>query len=213
MALTSWRVAPAAHAVLRQANIVAPDRDRSSDGTIGDPAHSSRSSDHNPSSDGYVYAVDLTDDDASGIDCREIARQIVERRDRRVKYLISEGRMIRSYPLLKDGRVVTPAWTWTTYSGANGHFKHLHVSVLAKWRNDASFWWVPPAPAATPTEEDDMAAGFIFNDGEKTYLRDGGDLVHIPSMEDVNALLALGFKDGRKLSAEMTKRLLEAAKQ
>lgn len=67
--------------------------------------------------------------------------------------------------------------------------------------------------APRPSEEDDMAASFTFNDGEKTYWRDGGDTIHIPTMADVNALYAVGVKAIGKLSPEMTARLVEAAKQ
>lgn len=61
-------------------------------------------------------------------------------------------------------------------------------------------------------EDDDMS--FICNDGPRIYLRDGGDTIHVPDIKDVPALLALGVKDARnKLSAEMVRRLVEAAKQ
>lgn len=164
--MSSWRVAPAIKVLFTEANLRAPSRSKAHDGTIGDQAHAARTSDHNPAADGYVYAGDLTDDDAAGIDCRALASQIVARKDRRVKYLISEGRMVSSYPVMKDGKVAHPAWTWRTYTGTNGHFKHLHVSVLPKWRNDTSPWW--DAPAAAPQEEDDM---------KTECYRDGTDLV------------------------------------
>lgn len=70
----------------------------------------------------------------------------------------------------------------------------------------------PTPPTPTPTSEDPMS--FVCDDGVKTYLRDGGDTIHIPAQKDVDALLALGAKDGRgKLSPEMVRRLVEAAKQ
>lgn len=71
---------------------------------------------------------------------------------------------------------------------------------------------VSAAPAPTP-EDDDMAASFTFNDGQTTYWRDGGDTVPIPSMDDVRKLHAAGVKDVGQLSAEMTRRLVAAAKQ
>lgn len=145
--MSDWRVAPAIKALFAQANMLAPGRDKSRDGTIGDQAHAARKSDHNPDAAGWVYAGDLTNDDAAGIDCRQIAHQIVMRKDRRVKYLIHEGRMVSSYP---TGDY--PAWVWRPYRGINGHFGHLHVSVLPGWRNDTSPWWTP----ATPDEEDVM---------------------------------------------------------
>jgi hypothetical protein len=138
----SWRVAPAVLAIFRQADLQAPSRNKASDGTVSSAKHRQQNpnSDHDPDSAGWVYAGDLTDDDASGIDCREIARQIVARKDRRVKYLISEGRIVSSYSTR-----TRPAWQWGPYSGPNGHFKHLHVSVRKEWRGDTSPWWVMPS--------------------------------------------------------------------
>lgn len=143
------RVAPAVLALFKQADLQAPERNDASDGAASSARHRQQNpnSDHDPDASGWVYAGDLTDDDASGIDCREIARQIVARRDRRVKYLIHEGRMVSSYPTSQ-----CKAWTWRPYSGPNGHFKHLHVSVLKEWRNDTSPWWT----ARQVDQEDDM---------------------------------------------------------
>jgi hypothetical protein len=73
--------------------------------------------------------------------------------------------------------------------------------------------------ATTTVQEDDEMSSFLFNadtDGNgspETYLRDGGDTIHVPSMGDVRRLLAIGVKDARDLSPEMARRLLAAAKQ
>jgi hypothetical protein len=71
------------------------------------------------------------------------------------------------------------------------------------------------APAPT-VQEDDM---FLFNadtddsGSPETYLRDGGDTIHVPTMDDVRKLLAQGVKDFRNFSPEFGRRLLQAAKQ
>ena len=72
---------------------------------------------------------------------------------------------------------------------------------------------VRTTPPPTPVQEDDMAASFTFNDGKKTYWRDGGDTVWVPEQTDVAKLHAGGVKDLGRFSAEFTARLVEAAKQ
>jgi hypothetical protein len=58
----SWRVVPAALTLRDQVNARWPDRDKASDGTIGDAEHQGRPSDHNPDADGWVHALDLDAD-------------------------------------------------------------------------------------------------------------------------------------------------------
>ena len=133
-----------------EADRIAPNRNRKADGSIGDTAHSSRTSDHNPAPDGYVYALDLTHAPASGFDAHARARLVVARADRRIKYVISDRMIARGYD--KPG---VPAWTWTPYSGPNPHTFHAHFSVDAAFRNDTRPWW--PTATPEPIEEDDMA--------------------------------------------------------
>ncbi len=144
--MAGYTVAPAAAAALRQATQRWPNRDRSSDGTIGDPAHSSRTSDHNPAEDGYVYAFDLTNDPARGCDAHALVRAAVARRDPRVRYAISNGR-IWSAARAAEG--------WRPYSGPNPHTKHAHVSITRAFRDDTRPWW-PATPAPPNPEELDV---------------------------------------------------------
>lgn len=202
--MSSWRVAPAVKALLQEANRRAPSRSKVHDGTIGDTAHSRRRSDHNPDEQGWVYAGDLTDDDAAGIDCRELARQIVARKDRRVKYLIHEGQIV-------SGNAGPRPWVWRAYSGANGHFKHLHVSVLAEHRNDTSPWWDPPTTPAS-SQEDDIMFTFVDPATRRHYLRDGGDTIWLRKQEDAQEMAAKGVRQF-ELSAETAAELVKAAER
>jgi hypothetical protein len=102
------------------------ERDLRSDGWIGDKAHASRKSDHNPNTRGVVQAIDVDEhtdtserSEAVGV---ELAEGLRASQDERIKYVIYERRMFSSYP----ARGVPP-WTWRN---GNGHTQHVHVSVV-----------------------------------------------------------------------------------
>ncbi len=52
--MASWILVPCLAELRSEFDEIAPGRDRSSDGSIGDPAHADRSSDHNPDETGNV---------------------------------------------------------------------------------------------------------------------------------------------------------------
>lgn len=123
----SWTLAASLDTLRAQVNDLAPTRSKTVDGTIGDAAHQAQSwSDHNPDAAGVVRALDLTHDPAGGLDAGDLATALAAARDHRIKYLIWNRRVLRSYA--KPG---IPAWTWAPYTGDNPHTDHLHVSVVA----------------------------------------------------------------------------------
>ncbi len=146
---SGWRLAPCLVVMFEQADARWPNRSRASDGSIGDRAHAARASDHNPSSTGFVTAGDLTDDKDNGCDADAFAEHLRQTRDRRVKYVICNGRVFRSYG--------SSAWQWTPYTGPNGHFAHTHVSVLdtAEARNDLAPWFPPQDGNSNANPEED----------------------------------------------------------
>jgi hypothetical protein len=117
-----------------------PDRDRSSDGWIGDTRHSARPSDHNPDAKtGVVRAIDV-DRDVSGSakpdlmpDIADQIRLAAKAGDKRIAYVIFEG------------RIASPrmGWRWRKYSGSNPHNKHCHISFTTKGDTDSSFFNIP----------------------------------------------------------------------
>lgn len=135
--------APACKAALAEATRIAPNRNRASDGICASPKHTQQ----NPTSDHEKgEAFDLTHDPANGCNVDLFFDWIVRRRDPRVKYLIRNGRILRSYD--KPG---VPAWTWDTYTGPNPHTKHGHCSIVPAARNDTRPWFT-----AAPTQEADL---------------------------------------------------------
>lgn len=131
----AWRVARSLLTLRDQVNASAPNRSRASDGTIGDTAHSSRASDHNPNSAGVVTAMDITHDPAHGFNSWTFAEMLRNRRDPRIKYVISNGRIFA-------GSAGPSPWIWRRYTGSNSHAHHVHVSVsgVAALYDDAKQW-------------------------------------------------------------------------
>lgn len=150
-----WVVAPAITTLRGQLDRDFPGRSKP-DGTIGDTAHSARTSDHNPDQDDTVCAIDAKRL-SPRISNLEIARALVASRDRRIKYVIADGRMWSSYPARGF-----PAWAERPYDGANAHAEHVHLSVTQAGKNDTSPWAAVAAlvRADRPTpkpQEDDMS--------------------------------------------------------
>ncbi|WP_342737570.1 hypothetical protein [Bradyrhizobium sp. B117] len=117
----NWRPAKSLEVLLKQVNDMAPGRDKSSDGMLGDTSHQARKSDHNPDANGVVTALDISHDPAHGVDAGDIAEALRQSQDKRIKYIISNRRIASS--------LVSP-WQWRRYDGANAHTHHVHVSVM-----------------------------------------------------------------------------------
>lgn len=116
-----------------------PDRDRTSDGWIGDARHSARRSDHNPDEQGWVRAIDI-DRDLSGKpkpdimpDLAEQIRVYGKQHPKRISYIIFNGKIASS----KRG------WAWRTYDGINKHNHHCHVSFTKAADETSDFFQIP----------------------------------------------------------------------
>ncbi len=146
----SWRLAKSLETLRSQVNAMAPNRSKDSDGSIGDAAHAATKSEHNPNAAGVVRAIDITHDPAHGFDSWAFADMLRVRADKRIYYVIS------------NGRIANPGQPWRTYTGANKHDHHVHISVVADAQgyDDTSPWniggdWnakkdTPPSPPAKP---------------------------------------------------------------
>lgn len=122
--MTDWYVAPALLALRAELNEKYPNRDKASDGTIGDPSHAARKSDHNPDwgsePPGCVRAMDTDSNGAPGV-VTPLVRDLLTAAigDRRVWYVISNGKIYsRTY-----------GWSPRVYTGSSPHDHHVHVSL------------------------------------------------------------------------------------
>ena len=117
-----------------------PDRDRRSDGWIGDTRHSARPSDHNPDkATGMVRAIDIDRDVHKGgkpdlmPDIADQIRLAAKRGDKRISYIIFNGR-------IASARM---GWRFRKYKGSNPHVAHCHISFTRKGDEDGSFFQIP----------------------------------------------------------------------
>lgn len=142
------RLAPCLVQLRAEFNACNPNRDKSSDGWIGDTAHQSSKSDHNPDKRGVVHAIDV--DETGPWDGESFSTKIERLRlrcksgaEKRITYIIYEGHICSAID----------NWRWRDYSGANPHDKHAHVScsyTLSHENSTATFGVRKPAP---PPEE------------------------------------------------------------
>jgi len=142
----TWRLASSLVKLRDQVNARHPNRSKASDGTIGDAAHASRSSDHNPwVGPGVVTAIDLTHDPVNGIDIDKFTDELAASRDPRIKYIIANG-------LILDSRPGMNPWKWVKYYGPNQHTRHVHISVMpsANLYDSNAPWNIPSLGAAAP---------------------------------------------------------------
>jgi hypothetical protein len=115
-----------------------PDRDRTSDGWVGDVRHSARTSDHNPDAKGIVRAIDI-DRDLSGKAKPDLMPDLADqirlcaKSDKRIAYVIFNGK-------IASARL---GFRWRKYNGSNPHHAHCHVSFTTKGDTDGSFFNIP----------------------------------------------------------------------
>jgi hypothetical protein len=147
----SWKLCKAGVQLREQIDDEYPERSRKSDGAKGDSRHSARKSDHNPDANGIVRALDITSDlgthpeEAHAL--VEKIRKCAKRGDKRIKYLIFDGRI--TSPILN--------WKWRKYKGVNPHRHHFHVSFTTLGDKDGSWFDL----------EGDKQNGRIETDGGK----------------------------------------------
>lgn len=176
--MNTWRVAPALDELLGQLNAGAPARSKASDGALGDAAHASRDSDHNPwyyyNGTHWVTARDFTNDPNGGLDGKRLVSALVHVKDHRIKYVIHDHLIYNSGPV-RRGSVVHPPWTALPYLGPNPHEHHVHVSVLADPISLDPYPWL--LPGLFDTEDDAVnPADFWGYPVHDTYTNDPADV-------------------------------------
>lgn len=144
--MASWKLVPCLQALRDEFDEVAPNRDHSSDGTIGDAAHQERSSNHNPDdtpgsktpqtdsdSNPDVRALDV---DASGPWPSPMTFDLAVNHIRKRHKSGNDNRLIE---IIWNRHISTPStdWNWIPYNGSNAHTAHAHFGASSNSSKEA----------------------------------------------------------------------------
>jgi hypothetical protein len=142
----AWHLNPALSRMRAEVNARWPNRDRTSDGTIGDAAHRGRRSDHNPDPDGSVDAWDM---DVNGVDVAGI-KAAFERHEAASYWIHNDRIALRS-----------EGWRPRSYSYAgpnrNRHTRHVHFNSRESHENSRKPWGIDVSAKEVWTEDGHIA--------------------------------------------------------
>ncbi|GIF20439.1 hypothetical protein Ate02nite_31690 [Paractinoplanes tereljensis] len=154
--MASWVLIPCLKSLFAEFDRIAPQRDRASDGSIGDTAHSQTSSDHNPDETGSVpihdadkvnevHAIDVDNNlNESDLTMEKVVQFLLGRcrsgAEKRLRYIIWNKRIWSA----------SSDWVQKTYTGASPHTEHAHFSASYTTSLEASTasWHLEDIPVA-----------------------------------------------------------------
>lgn len=146
--MVAWRLNPALTRLRAAVDVTWPDRDRASDGTIGNDAHQATNSDHNPDPDGSVDAFDC-DVQLHG-PLRPPPAAELEELKRAFERHEAAGYWIHNDQIARRANGWRPE-PYANYAGPdrNRHDKHIHFNTRASHENSSQPWRINVDPLAT----------------------------------------------------------------
>jgi hypothetical protein len=138
----AWFLNPALTNFRNAVNKGYPNRDKASDGTIGDEAHQASSSDHNPDADQSVDAWDM-DVNLYGAGKAPPAADI-EHLKKVFQAHPSSQYWIHNRQIASRSN----GWQRTTYTGPNPHDKHVHWNTREAYENSTTAWRIDMVTSA-----------------------------------------------------------------
>lgn len=154
--MADWVLIPSLKRLFAEFNAIAPNRDKSSDGSIGDTAHQHEVSDHNPDETGSVpihdadhvnevHAIDVDNNlNESDLTMEKVVQFLLKRvrsgAEKRLRYIIYNRRIWEA----------SSGWVQKPYRGASPHTEHAHFSASYNSTLEASTasWHLEDIPVA-----------------------------------------------------------------
>lgn len=167
--MAAWVLVPCLVRLRAEFNQIAPARDRTSDGSIGDQAHAGRVSSHNPDETGAVpvrdadhlnevHAIDVDVDlRTPGLTMEKVVQHLVARHraglEDRLRNIIFNGRIWAA----------SSGWRQQAYAGANRHDKHAHfeASYATAAETDTHSWHLEEIPVALTADDKEWIADAV----------------------------------------------------
>jgi hypothetical protein len=146
--MPSYFLAPCGDQLRDEFDALFPNRDKSSDGWIGDARHAASVSDHNPDTTGMVHAIDVDKDlrpttDSPQTDMAAVVAHLVDR--------CRQGLEDRLWYVIYQGVIYSRTYGFArrNYTGTNPHDKHAHFSFryVNTLENDRRPWLAGIVPA------------------------------------------------------------------
>lgn len=159
--MSDWILVPCLVKLREEFGEIAPARDKTSDGSIGDRAHQATQSDHNDDEVGNVpirdsdnihevHAIDVDIDlNESDLTMEKVVQFLLGRcrsgAERRLRYIIFNRRIWRQ----------NNDWRQESYSGANPHDHHAHFSAsyTTSLEYSTASWRLEDIPVALTTAD------------------------------------------------------------
>jgi hypothetical protein len=154
--MAGWILVACLKELFAEFNRIAPHRDRTSDGSVGDMAHRDEVSDHNPDETGSVpvhdadhvnevHAIDVDDDlRESDLTMEKVVQFLLARcragKEKRLRYVIYNRRIWEA----------DNGWKRQAYTGSSPHTDHAHFSASYDTAKEASTasWHLEDVPVA-----------------------------------------------------------------
>ena len=222
--MAAWVLVPCLVRLRTEFNAIAPARDKTSDGTIGDAAHQASQSDHNDDEVGNVpirdadrqhegHALDIDVNlRTPGLSMAAVVQFLLRRcpsgPERRLRYIIFNRRIWSA----------SSGWKQQRYTGANAHDKHAHFSASYETAREASTasWHLEDIPVALTAADKKWISAEIAKQVKASiddiWAFNIGTATGTPSQRAAGAIVTTNVRTGA-LANDQVPKLADAVEQ